>query len=1725
MPTPSPENHRSPLENHGSLEHCLSIDLEISPKDGKLQALAAYRPDTGDEVSSKGGITPGQLNRLEEMTHGARFLLGHNLIAFDLPHLRAFYPQLELLGLPPVDTLRLNPLAFPRRPYHRLIKHYKEAGLVRQKTNDPLLDSQLTVQALSNQLNELKNSPTELLTAWHWLTTIEEGKGFDLIFTHVRGSPQPSPDQGAQAALRAISDKTCRTHSREVLLNASQYPWPLAYALAWLQVAGTGSVIPPWVLHQFPETKGLTRALRDTPCDKPECQWCREHHNPANELERWFGFTSFRQKPTDENGEPLQEKIVQKAMLGQHLLAILPTGTGKSICYQVPALSQHYKTGSLTVVISPLVALMADQVKSLENKGIGSCVTVNSLLSMPERRDALDRVRLGEASILIISPEQLRSKSLKGVLEQRQIGTWVLDEAHCLSKWGHDFRPDYRYIGRFIKRQPEGTDPASILCLTATAKPDVKLEITDYFKEVLDIDLETIDGGTERRNLSFDIIETTRAQKPAHLHGIIEQYLPADFDSGAIVYCATRKRTEETAEYLRSRDINAGHFHAGLPPDTKMQVQDDFISGRLRVITATNAFGMGIDKPDVRLVIHADIPGSLENYIQEAGRAGRDNDTAHCILLYVNDDIERQHSITASSHLTQREINAVLKALRTLNQKRKDTSPVVATNGEILREDDEHEFQRDSATDDTRARTAVSWLEEAEIISRYENQTTIFPSSIQVPSMEEVRKSIVNRPNLSRAYKSQLIDIVRRLINADPDEGISTDELSGLTGLDTRGVRTAMNDLASLGLVSNDTALTAYVHQAVANQSRARYRQAADMEEALIAMMQETVPDQEISQTQTLHLRQASQHLKDQGHKRTLPLLVQRSLKSIASGGTETPQDVPNMRVRNLRNEVMEITLQQDWRTIESSATSRRAASHSVLEHLLAQLPPHTRGTDLLVETTIGQLTDTVRIGQPVDDSTNVDQLLQQALLWLHDQEVIRLNKGLTVLRPAMTIQVHEKTRKFQMQDYEPLQIYYDEQTLQIHIMAEYAEKGLDSLADALHLSLDYFRLSRDNFIDQWLPDKRNELSRRTTPDSWQRIVDSLNNRAQRDTVTDNRENTNVLLLAGPGSGKTRVLVHRIAYLIRAKRANPRSILALAYNRHAAVQIRQRLHALIGEDATPVTILTCHALAMRLVGSTFDRTVSRTDKETNYVFDNIVEDAINLLEGKNTTPGEADELRDQLLTGFRWILVDEYQDIKDLEYRLIAALAGRTTSDPDGRLNLFAVGDDDQNIYSFSGSSTKYIRQFEEDYGSKSNYMTQNYRSTRHIIQAANSVIEPAQTRMKKDHPIEINRARRADPPGGRWTQRDPVTKGKVQVLPAGDNPITQAQVVIEELKRLSTLDTTWDWRTCAVISRNWDTLNPIRGLCQVLDIPVQLAREDFTATWQLRETQTLLAWTKAQGRPLRANELLEWLQTQPENHWNDLLAEAIDVYKLETDDEYLPAGSFSEWLAEWAKDNRRRQHGLLLTSAHGAKGLQFDHVAILDGGWNRPGRNEDADAPRRLYYVAMTRAKQTLTLAKCGNSNPYLRALSGHDSVLLRTEPLHVPDPPPQMLRRIDRLTLRDLDLSYAGRKGSRDPIHQAIARLQPGDPLQVTTDRSPWELRTGDGRIVGRLAKSYNVPQNPKETTATVLAVAVWDKSKSSAQFRQHINTERWEVVIPEITSRSEDEPPEQFKTEDRP
>ena len=1030
----------------------------------------------------------------------------------------------------------------------------------------------------------------------------------------------------------------------------------------------------------------------------------------------------------------------------------------------------------------------------------------------------------------------------------------------------------------------------------------------------------------------------------------------------------------------------------------------------------------------------------------------------------------------------------------------------------------------------------------------------VFPSSLRVGSVAEAGRKLAKR-ELRAGYRDQLLAIVKALVEADPDEGISTDELVGVSGLKPEAVRKAMFDLEALGIASNDTALTAFVHVGVQRPSRTRLSKAAALEVALIEALQKTAPDLQVGETSTLHLRLVTQHLKDAGHTQALPEQVWRILRSIAGDGRDGSIKADgrdegggkgSLGLRRTDSEIVQVTLKRSWKVLGEIASRRRSGAERLLDHLLECLPPGARGTDLLAETTLGKLMQALKsdleLKVKIADPEKLAKLLDRALLWLHEQEVVRLNKGLAVFRPAMTIHLgQDRQRRFLKANFMPLELHYKDQVLQVHVMAEFAQRALGTMAEALRLTMDYFRLSQDDFLRRWLPNKDKELARQTTPESWRSIVESLKNPVQQRIVADDRERTNVLVLAGPGSGKTRVLVHRMAYLLRVRRENPRGIIALAYNRHAAVEIRRRLAELVGDDARGVLVYTCHGLAMRLVGASFS---SRTEQPDDDAFKDVMRQAVALLRGDGLPPEEADEHRTRLLAGFRWILVDEYQDVGPEQYELISALAGRTLADEDDKLSLFAVGDDDQNIYAWAGASVRFIRQFEADYQAKTVFLTDNYRSTAHIVDAANAAIEPAAERMKADHPIRVDRNRAKSPAGGDWEGLDIVAQGRVQILDAAPDPIAQAQAAMAELQRLSSLTPDWNWSACAVVARKWKYLEPLRAWCEMNAVPVQMANERIPNFWRLRETQALRAWLRGPAASSLVDDaaLRDWLARQRPGPWIELLGEAVDDHELETGGTQTPVEHFMEWLAEWGREARRRQRGLLLATAHRAKGLEFDHVAVLDGGWREANRGEDADASRRLYYVAMTRARKTLALMRfSGEGRDVSRSRSlaptmvgderavyrsadapsfAHPHPLppvleqasaLRRAPASLPPAAPGLRARHQRLAMKHVDLGFAGRRNARDPLHRAIAELAPNDPLTLRPHGDRWALFNHANMRVGRLAKSFACP--PGQHSAKVLAIVGWNRERSEPQYKDSVRCDSWEVVVPEVRFVADD------------
>lgn len=332
-------------------------------------------------------------------------------------------------------------------------------------------------------------------------------------------------------------------------------------------------------------------------------------------LKQYFGYDSFRKGQSD---------IIEAILQGQDALAIMPTGAGKSVCYQVPAML----LSGITIVISPLISLMQDQVKSLNEAGINAAY-INSTLSEQQMYKALDYAAHGKYKIIYVAPERLETMSFMTFAQKADISMVTIDEAHCISQWGQDFRPSYLKIVDFIDSLPERP---VVSAFTATATSEVKTDIECILKLKSP---KLVVTGFDRKNLYYSVEHLSGKKKDAYIAAYIKEHM----DESGIIYCATRKNVDKLYDEFSSLGISVTKYHAGLDNETRKQNQDDFIYDRVQVVIATNAFGMGIDKSNVRYVIHYNMPQSMENYYQEAGRAGRDGGESQCILLFSAQDV------------------------------------------------------------------------------------------------------------------------------------------------------------------------------------------------------------------------------------------------------------------------------------------------------------------------------------------------------------------------------------------------------------------------------------------------------------------------------------------------------------------------------------------------------------------------------------------------------------------------------------------------------------------------------------------------------------------------------------------------------------------------------------------------------------------------------------------------------------------------------------------------------------------------------------------------------------------------------------------------------------------------------------------------------------------------------------------------------------------------------
>lgn len=451
--------------------------------------------------------------------------------------------------------------------------------------------------------------------------------------------------------------------------------------------------------------------------------------DPRIALKEHFRYDDFRAG---------QREVVEKLLSGKNLLGAFPTAFGKSICYQLPGLMLP----GLTVIISPLISLMKDQVDTLQGKEIDSVGLLNSSLTPEEYQQELKRLADGEVKLLYVSPERFRSRRFLNILKSHKVSLFVVDEAHCISQWGHDFRPDYLALRTAI----QAVNPYSIALLTATATPEVREDIVNQLQVKK---CETIIQSVERPNLKFSVCEVPgEPEKYQLLTKQLEQ-----LTGKGIVYAGTRRQTEEIAEYLKGKGYRVDFYHGAREESERTRVQDAFFDNTtagIEIVVATNAFGMGIDKPDIRYVIHWTIAGSLEHYYQEAGRAGRDGEDSQCILFFCSGDRRLQEYFIEESAPNKLDLLKLLKLI--------EDSPSVAKFRLVkVQEMESAPIRSGSSTsevDESKIRVGISYLEKLGFLQRLSN----IPSSISVDSIEDSNGGSQVLDSLRDQSKIQVID-------------------------------------------------------------------------------------------------------------------------------------------------------------------------------------------------------------------------------------------------------------------------------------------------------------------------------------------------------------------------------------------------------------------------------------------------------------------------------------------------------------------------------------------------------------------------------------------------------------------------------------------------------------------------------------------------------------------------------------------------------------------------------------------------------------------------------------------------------------------------------------------------------------------------------------------------------------------------------------------------------
>ena len=1600
------------------------VDTEVGLKDHKIHDIGALRDD---------GATFHQASQtaLNQFLQEGKvdYICGHNLIHHDAHYL-------HLNGIL-IDTLYLSPLLFPKRPYHHLVKDDK---LMSEQMNNPVNDCEKAKELLMDEIaawNLLSENKRKIFTLL--LQHEEEFRGF-LMYVRTIETDETTTDV-SELILSEYKNHIC-AHA-DIPALAAQSPCGLAYALALIGTDDYQSVTPGWVLHNYPEVEHFIYVLCHTQC-ADGCEYCNHMLDIHYNLKQLFGYDAFR----TYDGEPLQEQASQAAVDGKSLLAIFPTGGGKSLTFQLPALMDGRTVHGLTVVISPLQSLMKDQVDNLADRGFTDAVTINGLLDPISRSLAIERVLSGDATLLYIAPEMLRSNTIERILMARHVVRFVIDEAHCFSAWGQDFRVDYLYIGKFIKKYQEhkfgkdamernhGRTQIPVSCFTATAKQKVVQDICDYFKSWLGTDLQLFASSASRTNLHYSVIHVdSDGNKYNLLRSLVEKT-----DCPTIIYVSRTKRTRELAQKLTRDGISALPYNGKMDADEKVHNQEAFMSDKVRIIVATSAFGMGVDKSDVGLVIHYDISDSLENYVQEAGRAGRDPHlNAKCYVLYSDEDLDKHFVLLNQTKLSISEIQQVWKAIKVLTKQR----PHVSCSAlEIARQAG---WDNSVSDIETRVRTALSALEQSGYIERGNNIPHVYATGITVKNMDEARLRLTESPLFSKDEMQNAIRIIKSLITQkhiakaqDSEAESRIDYLADILGLSKRDVISSVERMRQEGILADTRDISAYLQDISDNQRKPQQmlENFAKLEKYIL----EHIPDESLQIT----YKQLNDNAVHDGINTSTEKQIRTLLYFlVVKGYTHKKEDGSHNLV---------ITRDKDIETIIKRFERRIEVCRFIIERLYSLVKENDSEEKPLQFSVVELLNDLKSNHQSLFSDFSSLQLedVEEALLYLSKIGAMKLEGGFLVLYNAMAIKRTKELRlRYKQEDYRMLNEFYKQKIQQIHIVGEYANLMVRDYNAALQYVQDYFQMDYHRFISKYFKGNREaEIERNVTPSKYRKLFGMLSKRQKE--IIDDHESRCIVVAAGPGSGKTRVLVHKLASLLLLEDVKHEQLLMLTFSRAAATEFKQRLMQLIGNAAHFVEIKTFHSYCFDLLGR-----VGNLDEAGD-----VVKQAAEMIKNGEVEPNRISKTV---------LVIDEAQDMSKDDYALVTALMKANEE-----MRVIAVGDDDQNIYEFRGSNSLYLYELAQTEHSRFFEMTENYRSFRHIVEAANDFARNIRQRIKSAPIISMS-------------QED----GEVRIVKhpyeIQEKRVYMYQPILEDVIRLQTsnnqkaTDGSSDKKneTISILTQTNEEAVIMLALLHSHGIKAKLVQSmDGLRFWNLAEVRYFLKKIdqslKETKSPIIPDDIWETAKHQTYQKYASSLAlqylhRSLQIFEQTNRAKYY--SDLKEFVFESSVEDfcDITESDIVVSTIHKAKGHEFDHVLMLITHPEHP-----TDEILRRYYVGMTRAKQTLTIHTNGNLFDTLHTAQHLYDTQAYDEPNEI----------VLQLSHKDVNLGFS------KPHKDTILSLRSGMPLtyhdhclclpSTSKDIAQFSIKMNE-KIGKWELKGYKI------TTAKIRFIVAW-KSKDA-------------------------------------